>query len=329
MNGGRPAGSSRVRVEGVYHVLCTPFDSTGEVDTDSLRRLTDTVIAGGVDGLTVLGVMGEADKLTDDECALVLETVQEVNDNRVPIVVGASQKGTSPAVAASRRALSLGAIAVMVAPPTGASDSLTDHMRRIAHDAGAPIVLQDYPVGSGIDMTVPSIAQLIEDVPEIMSVKLESPPTGRRSAALLAQAGDRVTILGGLGGLYLADELRHGTHGTMTGMAFPEGLIEICADWRAGETQRAVELHARLLPLLVADSQPAIGLSVRKHVWFERGVISCPEIRSPGARLTPLEAAGLHQTLVAVGLDLANGSTVSQSRYRTLPAMTAAAPEGH
>jgi 4-hydroxy-tetrahydrodipicolinate synthase len=296
------AASTSVRLEGVYHVLCTPFDTAGELDIDGLKRLTENVIASGVDGLTVLGVMGEAHKLTDAECARVLETVQDVNAGRIPVVVGASQKGTIPAIAASRLALSLGAVAVMVAPPIGAGEALTDHMRRIANDAGVPIVLQDYPAGSGVDMTIPAIAQLIDDVPEIVCVKLESPPTGRRSAALLDRVGDRITILGGLGGLYLADELRHGTHGSMTGMPFPEGLIEICAEWRAGDTERAVELHAQLLPLLVADSQPAIGLSLRKQVWFERGVIACPDIRSPGARLSPLDVAGLRETLAVVGL---------------------------
>lgn len=321
--------NDRLRIEGVYHVLCTPFRSDGELDLDSLRRLTEAVIASGVDGLTVLGVMGEAHKLTDDECLTVLETVQAVNAGRVPIVVGASQRGTVPAVAASRQALALGAVAVMVSPPIAAGAALTDHLRQIAQDAGVPIVLQDYPAGSGIDLTVPAIAQLIEEVPEIVCVKLESPPTGRRSAAVIAAAGERVTILGGLGGLYLADELRHGTHGTMTGMAYPEGLIEICAAWRGGDTERAVAHHAALLPLLVADSQPAIGLSLRKHVWFERGVISCPEIRSPGARLAPLEVAGLRETLGAIGLELSMGSDLASPPPRAVPAMTTtAAQEG-
>lgn len=299
-----------MRIEGVYHVLCTPFDADGELDLPSLRRLTDTVVGMGVDGLTVLGVMGEAHKLTAAERSRVLETVQDVNAGRVPIVVGASQNGTVPAVGAAREAMRLGAAAVMVAPPTflGAGEALTGHLRRIAEDAEAPIVLQDYPAASGVDLTVPAMAQLIEDIPQITCVKLESPPTGRRSAALLKRTGERVTILGGLGGLYLADELRHGTHGTMTGMAFPEALIEICAGWRAGDTAGAAARHAQLLPVLVADSQPAIGLSLRKHVWVERGVIACAEIRSPGARLTPLELAGLRETLGIVGLELAAGA---------------------
>jgi 4-hydroxy-tetrahydrodipicolinate synthase len=292
-----------IRFEGVYHVLCTPFTDEGELDLESLTRLTETVVGCGVDGLTVLGVMGEAHKLTEAECAQVLETVRNVASDRVPIIVGASHKGTIPAIAAGRQAVRHGATAVMVAPPIGAGEALTDHMRQIADSVRAPIVLQDYPVGSGIELTVPAIVDLIEQVPEIVCVKLESPPTGRRSAAVLALLRDRVTVLGGLGGVYLADELRHGTHGTMTGMAYPEGLLEICSSWRAGDSGRALEIYARLLPMLVSDSQPVTGLSFRKHVWFERGVISCPEIRSPGARLTPLERRGLLETLAIVGLE--------------------------
>lgn len=300
-----PASSSNdQRFEGVYHVLCTPFTSEGELDLESLTRLTDTVVDSGVDGLTVLGVMGEAHKLTEAECEQVLETVTDVANGRVSIIVGASQKGTVPAIAAGRRAVSHGAAALMVAPPISAGAALTDHYRRIVEEVGVPIVLQDYPAGSGVELTVAAIVDLIEQVPEIVCVKLESPPTGRRSAALLSHLGDRVTVLGGLGAVYLADELRHGTHGTMTGMAYPEGLLKICSHWSAGETEQAFSMYVRLLPLLVADSQPTTGLSFRKHMWVERGVLSCPDVRSPGAQLTEIERAQLHETLATIGLEI-------------------------
>ena len=293
-------------LEGVHHVLCTPFDRDGSIDVASLRRLTDTVIGLGVDGLTVLGVMGEAHKLTGAERSRVLDTVFEVNAGRVPVVVGASHNGTAVAVAAARDAVARGADAVMVAPPTflGAGEALTEHLRQIANESGATIVLQDYPVATGVDLPLEAIVTLLEAVPAISCIKLEAPPTGSRSAALLARAGRPVTILGGLGGLYLMDELRHGTNGTMTGMAFPEVLRDIWVSWQAGKTDQAVAQHARVLPLLVADSQPSLGLSVRKHVWVRRGVIACPDIRSPGERLTPLDLQGLEQTMDIVGLKL-------------------------
>jgi len=129
----------------------------------------------------------------------------ELDSDRVPVIVNASQKGTIG-----------GAAALMVAPTMGTGEALADHLRRIANCVDVPIVLQDDPAGSGIELTSAAIVDLIEEVPEIVCVKLESPPTGRRPAALLSRLGDRVTALGGLGGGYLADGLRHGTHGAIT-----------------------------------------------------------------------------------------------------------------
>lgn len=293
-----------MRLAGVFHVLCTPFDGRGELDLASLRRLTETVIGLKVDGLTVLGVMGEAHKLTGVERSRVLETVMEATAGRVPVVVGASHNGTVPAVAASREAAARGAAAVMVAAPTflGPGEALTTHLRQIADEAGLPIVLQDYPAASGVDLPVPAIAALIAAVPAIAGVKLEGPPTARRTRALLDETDGAVSVLGGLSGLYLIDELRHGASGTMTGLALPEALVDICADWRKGDTATAVARHVRLAALLVADGQPAIGLALRKHIWARRGVIASPEIRSPGVRLTELEVAGLHEVLHTIGL---------------------------
>ncbi|MEZ4569471.1 MAG: dihydrodipicolinate synthase family protein [Thermomicrobiales bacterium] len=89
-------------LRGVYNIMATPFTGDGALDEESLRKLADATIRMGVDGITVLGVAGEAQKMLDGERRRVLELVMEINDGRVPIIVGASQNATDTTIAACK-----------------------------------------------------------------------------------------------------------------------------------------------------------------------------------------------------------------------------------
>jgi 4-hydroxy-tetrahydrodipicolinate synthase len=295
------------QIRGIYNILTTPFQPDGSLDEPSLRRLTNAIIAMGVDGITVLGVAGEAQKLTEPERARVVATVMEVNNGRVPIIVGASRDGTSPAIAACRAAQDAGAAGVMVAPPTFAQPgpALIEHFRRIGEAIDIPIVLQDYPPVNGVTLSPRAMADLVEAVPAITTIKLEDAPTPQRFAQTLALTGDRVSIVGGVGGMYLLDELRRGGSGAMTGFAFPEVLLAIWRAWERGDHQTAAETYYTYLPVLIFEGQPKIGVAIRKEVLRRRGLIDCARIRQPGLTLDDGTLAGLIATLEFTGIEQA------------------------
>jgi 4-hydroxy-tetrahydrodipicolinate synthase len=292
-------------VSGVYAILATPFLPDGELDETSLRRLTAATIDAGVDGITALGVAGEAHKLDDTERRRVMITVLEVNDGRLPIVVGASRESTHATVAAARMAEAAGAFGVMVAPPTFVQPgpSLTAHFKHISEATGLPIVLQDFPPVNGVTLPPRSIAELVQSVPHIIAVKVEDPPTPQRAAQIIAMIGDDVAIIGGLGGVYLLDELRCGSSGTMTGFAYPEVLVAIWRAWTRGDRAQAAAIYYRYLPLLVSEGQPKLGLGIRKEMLRRRGLIAHAVVREPGpiAEARTLEA--LSRTLADVDID--------------------------
>lgn len=295
------------QIKGVYNILTTPFQPDGSLDEASLRRLTNAIIAMGVDGITVLGVAGEAQKLTEPERARVVATVMEVNADRVPIIVGASRDGTEPAIAACRSAQEAGASGVMVAPPTFAQPgpALIEHFRRVGDAIDIPIVLQDYPPVNGVTLSPRVMADLVEAVPAITTIKLEDTPTPQRFAQTLALTGDRVSIVGGVGGMYLLDELRRGGRGTMTGFAFPEVLLGIWHAWERGDHESAAEIYYKYLPVLIFEGQPKIGVAIRKEVLRRRGLIECALVRQPGLTLDEGTRAGLMATLDFTGIERA------------------------
>jgi 4-hydroxy-tetrahydrodipicolinate synthase len=294
-------------LSGVYAILATPFLPDGALDDASLRRLTAATIEAGVDGLTVLGVAGEAHKLDDAERLRVLRTVLEVNDGRLPIIVGTSRESTYTAIAAARTAGEEGASGIMVAPPTFVQPgpALTAHLQRVGDASGLPLVLQDYPPVNGVMLSTQAIADLVHAVPQIVTIKVEDPPTPQRTAQLLDLITDRVSIVGGLGGVYLLDELRCGSRGTMTGFAYPEVLVATVRAWMRGDHAQAAAIYYRYLPLLVSEGQPKLGLALRKEALRRRGLIEHASVRDPGPKVDAKSLAALSQTLADVDIDAA------------------------
>jgi 4-hydroxy-tetrahydrodipicolinate synthase len=274
---------------GVFSVLPTPFDSAGDFDPQSLKRVVDLFLADGVNGFTALGVTSEVARLTDDERDRVLETVLAHVDGRVPVVAGTTADGLRTCIDLTRRARTAGAAAVMISPPRMLkinSDAVARHFAEVAAAVDVPIIVQDYPPISGYAMEAALLARIARDVPAARTIKLEDPPTPFKTARILQQAqGLDVAIFGGLGGVFLLEELMAGAAGAMTGFAFPAILVQIVALFRSGRVDDAADLFYRKVPLMRFEFQEGIGMAIRKEVLKRRGAIADAAIRAPGGTL--------------------------------------------
>jgi len=286
-------------LSGVFNITPTPFRADGSLDVDSVRTLTQFTIDRGVNGMTILGVMGEADKLTEAERDAVIEQTLEAAAGRIPVCVGTSHSGTDGCVAFSRRAVALGARAVMVAPPKlarSADAPLRRHYLSVADAVDCPIVVQDHPTSSGVFMSVEFLAKLGEEAPPCRYVKAEDEPSPMKIGQLLA-ANPGLRIVGGLGANMLLEELRRGAIGTMTGFGFPEILVQICTAWAAGNLDEASRVFYRYCPLIRFENQPRVNLALRKHIYHRRGAIATPRARFPVLEPDPGTLADLDDLL--------------------------------
>ena len=291
---------------GIFHILATPFREDGALDVAGFPRLIESVLSTGVNGLTVLGIAGEAHRLTDEERRRVVETVVKETRGRVPVAVGVSASGTHLATAFARMAREHGADALMVAPPTGLKnlDAVADYYRIVAAATGLPIVLQDEPVTTQVNMPAPFIAQVCAEIAQIQAVKLEEPPTLPKITRLRALFGDRVAIFGGLGGVYFFEELSRGADGAMTGFPYPEALRAIREHFVAGRRDEARALFYRWLPLIRYESQPGAtpgtAVGIRKEILRRRGWIASALVRPPAPALDAATQTELDELLAAV-----------------------------
>ena len=279
---------------GVYIIAATPFTEDGAIDSASLDRLMDFYVGCGITGVTVLGIMGEAPKLTHAEAvALTRQVVRRVDG--LPVVVGVSAPGFAQMAALSRDVMDVGAGGVMIAPPgtLKTDDQIVTYYANAVEAIGrdVPFVVQDYPYASGVVMAPAVIRRIVTDNPSCRMVKHEEWPGLEKLTALKRLIADgsmrKVAILCGNGGVFLPHELERGADGANTGYAYPEMLVQLVKLIKAGDRTAAHDLFDRHLPLLRYEQQPGmLGLAVRKYILKRRGAIASDAQRKPGIKLS-------------------------------------------
>lgn len=276
--------------QGVFTIAATPFLPDGALDFDSLDRLTDAYIEKGAGGLTILGMMGEAGKLSAAESVDVVKRVTA--RSTVPVVVGVSAPGLAAMTMLSTEAMQMGASAVMVAPPMGlrTDAQITGYFQNVADALGEiPFVLQDFPLATGVQISTSVILEIVETCPTCVMLKHEDWP-GLEKITALRTASDngarRISILCGNGGMYLLEEMMRGADGAMTGFGYPEMMRQVIDAFHTGDLERARDVFDAYMPMVRYEAQPGMGLAIRKYSLARQGIIAHPTLRKPGAALS-------------------------------------------
>jgi 4-hydroxy-tetrahydrodipicolinate synthase len=277
---------------GVFIVSITPFATDGAVDLESTDRLVDFYLEKNVSGVTVLGMMGEAPKLTEEESLSFTARVLGRVAGAVPVVVGVSNPSLDRLASLARAVMDAGAAGVMVAPCAGlkTEEQILGYFRDVCGAlADVPLCYQDYPQATTAHVSVSTLNRLVDELPQVVVLKHEDcPGLGKLSRFREEEQRDRrrrISVLVGNGGLYLPQELARGADGAMTGFAFPEMLVGVCERFRNGDVDAAEDLFDTYLPLVRYEQQPGFGLAVRKEILRRRGAIASARTRAPGPTL--------------------------------------------
>ncbi|MGJ3238651.1 MAG: dihydrodipicolinate synthase family protein [Anaerolineae bacterium] len=283
------------KITGIFNILATPFTSDYEVDYASLKNLISFQIDKGAHGLTILGVMGEAAKLSVDERKAVMDTVIETVNGAIPIIVGTSHPDLNTCIALSSAAFAAGADGVMIAPPhmeDRSNQAIMALYSTIAETIDQAIVVQDFPPINDIIMSPDLLAQIAATIPNARYLKLEDPPLMEKISAIRERT-DQFEIFGGLGGMFLLEELQRGASGTMTGFAFTEILVAVFDAFKQGQISKAEQIFDLYLPLIRYENQPKINLTIRKEFLKRRGAITNATPREP---FNPIDS-GTHEEI--------------------------------
>lgn len=277
--------------EGVRPVLHVPFaDAPGQpIIEHELAALAERMLEQGADGLVVPGLASESWALTETERDRVVDIAAEICRGRAPLVIGLD--GTT-AVAADRgrRAAAAGAEGLMVLPPRQAAGraALVEHFGTLADAAGIPVLIQDSPQVSGVQLDVPTLLAVQEAVPLVVAVKSEIPGAGTKASAI-HDAG--LELVAGWGGLNYLEQLERGAVGCFPGCDLGPAIKAIDSAVRAGAREDARAGYRRILPFLslATASLDLLLLTAKRHM-LRSGIFSTELLRMPARTLDEQES---------------------------------------
>ena len=285
-------------IHGILPVLATPFDRSGEIVEDEVRRLVRFMLDLGVHGLSAMGESSQYARLTREERMRLAEVVFAEAAGRVPIIVGVSAPNAREGAILAEHAAALGAAAVFLLPPPAATATdAVAHFRRVADACGIPLMLQDqqYPVA------VATIARVAAEEPRLRYVKEEIGPPGvatLKMSEIRAAAGDELLLVGGRGGQALVSELRRGAVASMPSCLGVPGLVRTYEAFAGGDLAAARTEAARNAPVLLMRAQ--YSQQIVKSYLQARCIFSTDVMREPaGASIDEIDRDELLAALAA------------------------------
>ena len=289
-------------MSGVFTIPVTPFTENGELDEDSLCRVTEFCVAAGGHGVVAPVNASEFSTLSDDERKTVMKIVVEKVAGRIPVVLGVSGVSTAVAVMFSQYAESIGADAVIAMPPYVqklATEGLYTYYAAISGAIDLPIFVQNYGPPIGTPMSSAFVARMAREIEHVEYIKEETPPVTHQVSAVLELGGEAVKgVFGGAAGRYMLDEMRRGAIGTMPACDITDLHVEIWSLYQRGEEEAARLLFNQILPLLNMEAQ--FGVLLYKEVLKRRGVIRSAYVRNPSAKLDSYDHMELDEILAAI-----------------------------
>lgn len=258
--------------KGTGTALVTPFQSDYSIDFAGLKKLVELQISGGTNFLVVQGTTGESPTLSSDEKKQILETVQKVNQGRLPIVFGVGGNDTVK-VAEAIKQIPAGVDGILSVSPyynKPTQEGIFQHYAYLAENTDLPIILYNVPGRTGSNVLAETTLRLAE-IPNIVAMKEASGNFDQimeiircRPAGFGVLSGDdpitMPLIAAGADGVI-----------SVVSNAFPEKFCAMVQASLDGNFELARTLHYALLPVT--------------RMMFEQG--------NPGGVKVNLEARGI------------------------------------
>ena len=284
--------------EGIFPIAITPFDSHYEIDEASQLSLINYLIDCGVQGMAIFGNASEGYALSEAEKARLMSLIIREVRGRVPVFVSTGHTGTHVAVQISQAAEDAGADGLMILPPyflKPSAEDLIGYYKAISDAVSIPIMIQDAPLLTGVNIGAAQMARLAKEGPNIKLTKVEAPPTAMKVTEVKQACGDSLTIFGGLNGHFFLEELQRGARGTMPGSDIMPMFVNVWNLYESGRHKEARAEFNRHLPLIRFELQPGLGVSAMKHNLKAQGIIQHTTVRPPTRALDSIAIEELQQ----------------------------------
>ena len=240
---------------GVFPALMTEFNKDGSLDLDGTQRHIKSCMDAGIEGLVMLGTLGENASLRAEEKETVLKAAVEATGGNIPVLSGVAEYTTELGLEHAARAKRAGCEGLMVLPSMVYQQDQREgqaHFNAIANGANLPVMIYNNPVSYKLDMTPESFVEMSVNN-NIVAVK-ESSNDSRRMTDMINACGDRYAMFCGVDDLVL-ENLMFGATGWVSGLvnSFPKEAVALYTYAKAGNMEEAVALYRWFMPLLHLD----------------------------------------------------------------------------
>jgi 4-hydroxy-tetrahydrodipicolinate synthase len=303
---------------GILPVLQTPFLEDGDLDEEGLLRLVEHAVDGGAAGVLYPAVASEVEYLSIPERERLVRLVFEAIDARVPLVVGASSNDPAITRRMGELARDLGASAWLVAVPEalyGEPGRVRPHFERVTAGLDLPLVIQDLQF-DGPGLALETIAEMIEALPTIRGLKVETVPAGPKYTTVRELCGREFFIAGGWAAPQMIEALDRGVDAMIPEASMVRVYRAIYDAYMIGDRNEATSLLRSLLPILAfANQELRTSIAFFKRLLLRRGVIRSEAMRHPGFSWDHFNSR-IADELIAYYLDLEE--RVARQRTSTL-----------
>ena len=255
--------------KGSIVAIVTPFKN-GAVDVEALRQLVEFQIDGGTDAIVPCGTTGEASTLDYDEHMLVVKTVVEQVNKRIPVIAGTGSNSTAEAIELTALAKDAGVDGCLLVTPyynKPTQEGLYQHYKAVAQAVAIPQILYNVPGRTGVNMLPETVARLAP-ISNIVAIK-EATGSLQQASEVLALCGDQIDVLSG-DDFITFPMMACGAKGVISVLAniMPKAVGDLTDAFFAGDLEKARQLHLNTLKIsnaMFIESNPipvktALGL---------------------------------------------------------------------
>ena len=282
--------------------MVTPFTKSGEIDWAGLEKIAAHLISNGNDGIAVNGTTGEAPTTSDDEKDQIIKAVRKVVGDQVKIIAGAGNNETSHSVEQAKRAAKAGADGLLVVTPyynKPPQAGIAAHFTAMANATDLPLMMYDIPGRTGVEIESETIIKLAEHKKIVALKDAKGNPAATswviKQSGIATYSGDDILNLPllSVGAVGFVSVCGH-TVGT--------DLKMMLNAWFAGDTNKALEIHQKLLPVFTGTfrTQGAILTKAALNLMSLPGGFT----RLPLVDATDAQIAQLKVDLQAGGVNL-------------------------
>jgi len=296
-------------LDGIIPIAVMPFDENDQVDLKGLKSEIDFLVSIGIKWVG-FGFGSEVYTLAESELIKALAYSVEVANGKIGIIGNVELNSTKGAIERVKSIKATGVAMAMMRPSgmmaSAPSSEVADAFREVGLAGGLPIVVQDAPQNTGVNLSPQVLADLLENATNIDSLKIEPLSPATKISEVIKNLKDKNrSVIGGLGAMELIHEIKRGSKGTMPGPAFPEVFREIQNRMTAGDEASARKLFNRILPLLVLSNRDmSTFLFMQKYLLQRRGVLSRTNLRSPHSVIDPHLTQEIEEMLAAIDYEL-------------------------